>query len=62
MDFGPVNLSGAGVMHSGYAFQEDYFAIENEMEEPIVMPINEVAWEEVVLGQSFFSSSDGFTP
>ncbi|KAK1367096.1 hypothetical protein POM88_042657 [Heracleum sosnowskyi] len=49
VDFGPPNLTGAGVQYGGYAFQEDYFAVEDKVEGPVVMQIHEVVQEDYVL-------------
>lgn len=40
VNFGPNFLPSTWLVHGGYAFQEDYFSVDNDnLEGPIVMPI-----------------------
>lgn len=51
MNFGPASVQANGVIHGGYAFQEEYYAIKNEeLEAPVVMPVFETEFEDFVLG------------
>lgn len=49
VDFGPTQLQDPGTIHGGYAFHEDFSALDNESTNgPVVLPIHEVEVEEVV--------------
>ncbi|KAK1372699.1 hypothetical protein POM88_028892 [Heracleum sosnowskyi] len=52
VDFGHAFLPGEGVIHGGYAFHEDYYAVDNEeMEGPVVISVHEFEVEDFVLGE-----------
>lgn len=50
VDFGPNYLAGEGVIHGGLAFKEDYFADDNNMEGPMVVPVHEAVMEGIIIG------------
>lgn len=55
VDFGPNMLPPPGFAHDGYAFKEDYYAVDNDaMEGPVIMPVHEVVLEDYIVGKGHF--------
>lgn len=50
VDFGPAHLTGEGIIHGGYAFKEDFFAMDDGINGPVVMPIHEAEMEDLIIG------------
>lgn len=51
-DFGPTHVGG--ITHSGYAFHEDFIAIDNEMmEAPKVVNVHNVMAEDFIFGNGY---------
>lgn len=60
VDFGPSLPSGTGFTQVGYTYHEDFFAIEDEVEGPILMPIHEAEMEEFIIGELFSGIDEDF--
>lgn len=52
LDFGPQTLPPPGFAHGGYAFKEEYYALNNDdLDGPVIISVHEVVHEDFIVGK-----------
>lgn len=63
VDFGPAQMAHDPVACGGYAFEEEYYVVDNGTPEgPVVLPVHEVEMENFIVGACYNFPGSNLSP